>query len=62
MQVASGIIRRVFSHTTMSFSNVVGPLEEISCFGHPLSYIAPSTYGHPHVCIYINMCPSLSMI
>ncbi|KAI9096689.1 hypothetical protein K1719_025868 [Acacia pycnantha] len=32
----------------MAFSNVVGPMEEISRFGHPLAYIAPSTYGHPH--------------
>ncbi|XP_028790016.1 O-acyltransferase WSD1-like isoform X1 [Neltuma alba] len=48
IKVASAITRRVFSNTTMAFSNVVGPLEEISCFGHPLAYIAPSTYGHPH--------------
>ncbi|KAI9073254.1 hypothetical protein K1719_044776 [Acacia pycnantha] len=49
IKVASAIIRRVFSNTTMAFSNVVGPMEEISCFGHPLAYIAPSTYGHPHL-------------
>ncbi|XP_054798543.1 wax ester synthase/diacylglycerol acyltransferase 11-like isoform X2 [Prosopis cineraria] len=48
IKVASAITRRVFLNTTMAFSNVVGPLEEISSFGHPLAYIAPSTYGYPH--------------
>lgn len=33
----------------MAFSSMVGPLEEISFYGHPLAYIAPSVYGHPHV-------------
>ena len=33
----------------MSFSNLVGPTEEVSLYGHPITYIAPSAYGHPHV-------------
>lgn len=33
----------------MAFSSMVGPVEEISFYGHPLAYIAPSVYGHPHV-------------
>lgn len=35
----------------MSFSNVVGPVDEISFYGHPMAYLAPSVYGHPHVSI-----------
>jgi hypothetical protein len=35
----------------MAFSNVPGPVEEISFYGHPVAYIAPSVYGHPHVSI-----------
>jgi len=33
----------------MAFSNVPGPVEEISFYGHPVAFIAPSVYGHPHV-------------
>ncbi|KAK8949360.1 O-acyltransferase WSD1 [Platanthera zijinensis] len=40
---------RIISNTTLSFSNVVGPTEEVSLFGSPLIYIAPSVYGHPQV-------------
>ncbi|KDO35831.1 hypothetical protein CISIN_1g047271mg, partial [Citrus sinensis] len=46
--VAAAIAHRVLSNTTMAFSNVVGPLEEISFYGHPMAYLAPSVYGHPH--------------
>ncbi|GMI95277.1 hypothetical protein like AT3G49200 [Hibiscus trionum] len=31
----------------MSISNVVGPMEEISFFCHPIAFIAPTVYGHP---------------
>jgi len=30
---------------------VPGPVEEISFYGHPVAYIAPSVYGHPLVSI-----------
>jgi len=33
----------------MCFSNLVGPLEEIGFYGHPLAFLAPSSYGQPHV-------------
>ncbi|KNA17080.1 hypothetical protein SOVF_081870 [Spinacia oleracea] len=45
--VVAGITHRVLSHTTFSFSNVVGPKEEISFYGHPMTFLAPSVYGHP---------------
>ncbi|EOA35103.1 hypothetical protein CARUB_v10020217mg [Capsella rubella] len=41
------LITRIFGSTTMIFSNVVGPAEEISFFGHRISYIAASTFGIP---------------
>ncbi|XP_021909274.1 O-acyltransferase WSD1-like isoform X3 [Carica papaya] len=48
IQVAAGMTKRIVSNTTMTFSNIVGPLEEISFYGHPIAYLAPSVYGHPH--------------
>ncbi|KAM3247725.1 wax ester synthase/diacylglycerol acyltransferase 11 [Capsicum annuum] len=47
-QVAAKITSRVLSHTTVLISNVVGPQEEITFFGHKLSYAAPTTFGLPH--------------
>ncbi|PON51360.1 O-acyltransferase WSD1, C-terminal [Parasponia andersonii] len=32
----------------MAFSNVVGPLEEIGFYGHPMAFLAATTYGQPH--------------
>ncbi|KAL1197124.1 Wax ester synthase/diacylglycerol acyltransferase 1 [Cardamine amara subsp. amara] len=51
---------RIFGHTTMTISNVKGPDEEISVFGHPISYIAGSSFIGSHAVIinfvsYINM-------
>ncbi|KAL1197357.1 Wax ester synthase/diacylglycerol acyltransferase 6 [Cardamine amara subsp. amara] len=48
VEVAANIIKRALSNTTMSFSNLIGPIEEISFYGHPITYMAPSVYGHPH--------------
>ncbi|XP_077249622.1 wax ester synthase/diacylglycerol acyltransferase 11-like [Tasmannia lanceolata] len=48
IKAVAHLSHRVFSNTTMSFSNVVGPMEEISFYGHPMAYVAPSVYGHPH--------------
>ena len=28
---------------------MLGPVEEVSFYGHPVAYIAPSVYGHPQV-------------
>ncbi|KAL6541510.1 hypothetical protein OROGR_010996 [Orobanche gracilis] len=46
-KIAAGVSARVFRNTTLTFSNVVGPQEEINVFGHPLAYIAPSVFGFP---------------
>ncbi|KAM7511894.1 hypothetical protein LguiB_010769 [Lonicera macranthoides] len=45
---ASGLSHRIIEHTTICFSNLVGPLEEIGFYGHPMAYLAPSSYGQPH--------------
>ncbi|KAL0801620.1 hypothetical protein Bca101_056796 [Brassica carinata] len=41
------LVQRTFSKTMMVFSNVVGPAEEISIFGHHISYIAANVSGAP---------------
>ncbi|XP_010537087.1 PREDICTED: O-acyltransferase WSD1 [Tarenaya hassleriana] len=46
-KVVSALTHRVVSNTTMSISNIVGPVEEISFYGHPIEFFAPSVYGHP---------------
>ncbi|XAR62964.1 Long-chain-alcohol O-fatty-acyltransferase [Bertholletia excelsa] len=48
IKAASTLSHRVITHTTMCFSNLVGPLEEIGFYGHPIAYLAPSSYGQPH--------------
>ncbi|WOK95687.1 O-acyltransferase WSD1-like isoform X2 [Canna indica] len=44
----AAIIYKLVSNTTFSFSNIVGPVDEIGFYGHPIVYLAPSVYGHPH--------------
>lgn len=46
-KIAGYLGRQIMLNTTFIMSNVVGPLEEISFFGHPVAFIAPSVYGHP---------------
>lgn len=43
----AALMYKIVSNTTMSFSNVVGPEEEVSFYGHHLAYVAPSVYGQP---------------
>ncbi|KAK1399440.1 O-acyltransferase WSD1-like [Heracleum sosnowskyi] len=47
LKQTAAVMYKTISNTTMSFSNVVGPREEISFYGHHLSYLAPSVYGQP---------------
>ncbi|KAF8090806.1 hypothetical protein N665_0466s0010 [Sinapis alba] len=47
------LLKRIFGNTTMIFSNVVGPAEEISFFGHQISYIAASSFGIPQALIIV---------
>ncbi|OIW18965.1 hypothetical protein TanjilG_09159 [Lupinus angustifolius] len=47
VKLAAAITRRVLYNITVAFSNMLGPVEEIGFYGHPVAYIAPSVYGHP---------------
>ncbi|KAH6784061.1 hypothetical protein C2S52_009020 [Perilla frutescens var. hirtella] len=47
IKAAAAMTSAVFRNTTLTFSNVMGPKEEVNLFGHHLSYIAPSVYGFP---------------
>ncbi|KAK6918217.1 O-acyltransferase WSD1, C-terminal [Dillenia turbinata] len=56
---AGAMSHRILDHTTMGFSNLVGPMEEIGFYGHSMAYLAPSSYGQPHALMinfqsYIN--------
>ncbi|PON72079.1 O-acyltransferase [Parasponia andersonii] len=48
VELTAATARRAISGTTLAFSNMIGPLEEVSFCGHQLAYLAPSVYGHPH--------------
>ncbi|KAK6918215.1 O-acyltransferase, WSD1-like, N-terminal [Dillenia turbinata] len=48
IKAASAISHRILAHTTMCFSNLAGPMEEIGFCGHPMTYLAPTSYGQPH--------------
>ena len=52
MQQLAAVMNKVTSNTTIAFSNMVGPTEDISFYGHHLSYIAPGTCGQPQVRTY----------
>ncbi|XP_028554475.1 O-acyltransferase WSD1 [Dendrobium catenatum] len=58
-KVGTILCHRIVSNTSLSFSNIVGPMEEVGFCGSPLVYIAPSVYGHPqaltiHFQSYLN--------
>ncbi|CAH8381655.1 unnamed protein product [Eruca vesicaria subsp. sativa] len=48
------LVMRMFGTTMMMFSNVVGPEEEISLFGHHISYNAANILGAPQT-LYISI-------
>ncbi|XP_060197415.1 wax ester synthase/diacylglycerol acyltransferase 5-like isoform X3 [Lycium barbarum] len=59
IKASSSISHRIITNTTMCFSCLPGPQEEIGFYGHPLAYIAPGSYGQPHALMincqsYIN--------
>ncbi|PKA53336.1 O-acyltransferase WSD1 [Apostasia shenzhenica] len=59
IEAATALCHRILSNTTLSFSCIVGPTEEIGFCGSPLVYIAPTVYGHPQIlmlaCFSVNM-------
>ncbi|KAL6659197.1 hypothetical protein ACP70R_003237 [Stipagrostis hirtigluma subsp. patula] len=46
-QVAGVVFGRLLNHTSLIFSNLMGPVEKIQLFGHPVVFIASSTVGTP---------------
>ncbi|KAF8676305.1 hypothetical protein HU200_047182 [Digitaria exilis] len=48
IKAAAALCYGMFTNTTLSFSNMVGPTEQVLFCGNPIVYIAPGTYGHPH--------------
>ncbi|KAI8017888.1 O-acyltransferase WSD1 [Camellia lanceoleosa] len=58
-KVAGYLHYKVFSNTTLWFSNVPGTGDEIAFCGHEISYYAPTCYGQPnalmiHAVSYVN--------
>ncbi|XP_055808105.1 wax ester synthase/diacylglycerol acyltransferase 11-like isoform X2 [Solanum dulcamara] len=47
IKVATEVTFRGFSNSTICFTNLVGPQEEIGFCGNPITYFAPSAYGQP---------------
>ncbi|XP_024003836.1 O-acyltransferase WSD1 isoform X2 [Eutrema salsugineum] len=50
-KVVDTVSTRMFGHTTLTFSNVLGPCEEISFFKHPMSYVGASALIGPQALI-----------
>lgn len=48
-QAAGVFCHNIFFNTTLWFSNVPGPQEEISIYGHQMAFSACSCYGQPNV-------------
>ncbi|KAG7555042.1 O-acyltransferase WSD1 C-terminal [Arabidopsis suecica] len=61
-KAAAELFDRPVRNTTTCVSNVIGPMEEISFRGHPVSYIAPSSYGHSHAMLIHLMSYADKMI
>ncbi|GFP81102.1 o-acyltransferase wsd1 [Phtheirospermum japonicum] len=51
IKIAGVLTNAIFRNTTLFLSNMVGPREEISPFGHPLCYIAPTLSGFPQALV-----------
>lgn len=45
IKLAAKIFKKIESRTTLWFSNMPGPQEEISLFKHEVAFLAPSCYG-----------------
>ncbi|CAL9236726.1 unnamed protein product [Arabidopsis halleri] len=41
-KVVQAVSKRLYDHTTLTYSSEMGPNEEISIFDHPISYVAAS--------------------
>ncbi|KAL6620668.1 hypothetical protein ACP70R_035807 [Stipagrostis hirtigluma subsp. patula] len=48
IKAAAALLYGMVTNTTMTFSSMVGPVEKVQFYGHPVVYVATSVYGHPH--------------
>ncbi|CAI7915532.1 unnamed protein product, partial [Closterium sp. NIES-53] len=48
MKSACTLMGRLLDQTTLSFSNMMGPVEEVSLGGHVIERISPTVLGQPH--------------
>ncbi|KAI3494892.1 hypothetical protein L1887_36897 [Cichorium endivia] len=48
IKAASMLSYKIITHTTLCFSNLAGPLQETSFYGHAMEFLATSSYGQPH--------------
>ncbi|CAI5988738.1 unnamed protein product [Closterium sp. NIES-65] len=48
MKSACTLMGRLLDQTTLSFSNMMGPVEEVSLGGHAFERISPTVLGQPH--------------
>ncbi|KAL6181050.1 hypothetical protein ACLB2K_047708 [Fragaria x ananassa] len=46
---AGAVAHRILSNSTLSFSSLIGPLEEVTYYNHEVKYIGANVYGHPQV-------------
>ncbi|XP_050378319.1 wax ester synthase/diacylglycerol acyltransferase 5-like [Argentina anserina] len=46
-QVAGAVAHKILCNSTLSFSSLMGPVEEITYYDHEVEYIASNVYGHP---------------
>ncbi|KAE8819268.1 hypothetical protein D1007_02763 [Hordeum vulgare] len=64
VKIGAFIFHRLGSHTTIALSNVVGPAEHITLCGHPIVFMATSTYGQPQALTmhYLNYGGTMKVI
>ncbi|XP_044378859.1 wax ester synthase/diacylglycerol acyltransferase 5-like [Triticum aestivum] len=51
LKAGAFIIGLMLTNTTTTFSNMVGPTEQVEFYGHPSVFIAPTIYGIPQALI-----------
>ncbi|XBI18858.1 hypothetical protein VPH35_060527 [Triticum aestivum] len=48
IKATASLCYALFKNTTILFSNMVGPTEQVALYDHPILYIGPSICGQPH--------------
>ncbi|KAM3393703.1 hypothetical protein ACQJBY_014431 [Aegilops geniculata] len=63
-KIGAFVYRRIATRTSILLSNVVGPAEHITLCGHPITFMAISTYGQPQALTvhYLNYGRTMKVI